>query len=57
MSERAKTRAISAAIEYERAKRELQKAERELIEAAVALRLIGLRLNPEIMETSGPDLG
>jgi hypothetical protein len=52
---RAETRVISAAIELQRAKSDLIEAEREFHEAVTAILLLGMHLDPRIMEVSGED--
>lgn len=50
---RAEVRLLAASIEYQRAKSDLAEAEREFNEAITAVRLLGMHLDPKVMEVCG----
>jgi hypothetical protein len=50
---RAEIRVLAASIEYQRAKSDLTDAEREFNEAVTAVRLLGMHLDPKVMEVCG----
>lgn len=53
MMTRAEVRVLAASIEYQRAKSDLVEAEREFNEAVTAVRLLGMHLDPRVMEVCG----
>jgi hypothetical protein len=50
---RAEVRVLAASIELQRAKTDLADAEREFNEAVTAVRLLGMHLDPRVMEVCG----
>lgn len=52
---RAEVRVLAAAIEYQRARCDLAEAEREFNEAVTAVRLLGIHLDPRVMEVCGDE--
>lgn len=50
---RAEIRVLAASIEYQRARSDLIEAEREFNEAVSAVRVLGMHLDPKVMEVCG----
>ena len=52
---RAEVRVLAASIKLQRAKTDLADAEREFNEAIVAVRILGMHLDPKVMKVCGDE--
>ena len=50
---RAEVRVLAASIKYHRARSDLAEAEQEFNEAVTAVRILGIHLDPRVMEVCG----